>query len=75
MWSSIVLRWARAPCGGCDLAAVVGVRQAKLQKGIDRYTMEAQASHEQLAANARFEARVTFVNPIWRRCSPIMRRS
>ena len=36
--------------------------QAKLQKGIDRYTMEAQASHEQLAANARFEARVTFVN-------------
>jgi hypothetical protein len=36
--------------------------QARLQKGIDRYTMEAQATHEQLAANARFEARVTFVN-------------
>jgi hypothetical protein len=36
--------------------------QARLQKGIDRYTMEAQTTHEQAAASARLEARVTFVN-------------
>ena len=36
--------------------------QAKLQKSIDRYTMEATATHEQLAENARVEAQAMFVN-------------
>lgn len=36
--------------------------QAKLQTGIDRYTMEAETAHEQLAETARFEAQVVFVN-------------
>ncbi len=38
--------------------------QAKLQKGIDRYAMEAETTHEQLAEAARFEAQVTFVNRV-----------
>lgn len=36
--------------------------QAKLQTGIDRYTMEAESANEQLAESARFEAQVAFVN-------------
>ena len=36
--------------------------QAKLQTGIDRYTMEAETAHEQMAESARFEAQVVFVN-------------
>ena len=38
--------------------------QAKLQKGVDRYAMEAETTHEQLAEAARFEAQVTFVNRV-----------
>ena len=36
--------------------------QAKLQAGIDRYTMEAEAANEQVAESARFEAQAAFVN-------------
>ncbi|MGC9520811.1 MAG: SPFH domain-containing protein [Anaerolineae bacterium] len=36
--------------------------QAKLQKGIDRYAMEVETTHEQLAEDARVEAQVTFIN-------------
>ncbi|MCU0520008.1 MAG: SPFH domain-containing protein [Anaerolineae bacterium] len=36
--------------------------QAKLQAGIDRYTMEAEAANEQVAEAARFEAQAMFVN-------------
>ncbi|MBN1248611.1 MAG: hypothetical protein JXC32_13210, partial [Anaerolineae bacterium] len=36
--------------------------QAKLQKNIDRYTMEATATHEQLAEDALVEAKAMFVN-------------
>lgn len=38
--------------------------QAKLQKGIDRYAMEVETTHEQLAENARIEAQVTFINRV-----------
>lgn len=36
--------------------------QAKLQKNVDRYTMEATTTHERLAENARAEAQAAFVN-------------
>lgn len=36
--------------------------QAKLQKSVDRYTMQASATHEQLAERARVEAQAMFVN-------------
>ena len=38
--------------------------QAKLQNGIDRYTVEAETTHEQMAESARFEAQVMFVNRV-----------
>ncbi len=52
----------RPPDRGGHLTPVARSRQAKLQTGIDRYTMEAESANEQLAESARFEAQVAFVN-------------
>jgi hypothetical protein len=38
--------------------------QAKLQKSVDRYTMEAQTTHAQWAQDAQLEAQVAFVNRV-----------